>query len=143
VTPAPSAAPPVETSVQLFERFVASVNRGDLEGALAVFADDVTWERGGQCPPGACVGKPAVQGELTRDIANHHALAIVGSEPLGELTNVRVELQTDMTRRAGIRRVIQIFTLGTRDGRIVSVRTVNDVTDADTAAFTGGSGKAK
>lgn len=145
--PSPSAIIPTENSSAFadktapFRQFVESVNNGDVNGALTVLTDDVVWERGGQCPPGACVGKQAVQREIARDVANHHVMTIVGSDAEENNQKVRIELQTDGTRRANVERIVQIFYVELKSNKIAAVRVAVDTSDPATAAFQAAQGR--
>ena len=119
----------------LFRQFVDAVNLGDVAGALTVFTDVVVWERGGRCPPGACVGTAAVRGEIEKDVADHHRIDIIDIQASDNILTVRVELRTDGTRAAGVERIIQLFTVEVRGDKISSVRVMVDTTDPQTAGF--------
>lgn len=118
-----------------FRRMADALNRGDAAAALTAFSDEAVWERGGQCPPGACIGKQAVQRELTRDVTAHHQLTLLSADTAAAAPTVRLELRNDGTRRANVDRVIQFFALEIRDDRISSVRVSFDMSDAVTARF--------
>ncbi len=120
--------------VAAFRRLVDAVNRGDADEALTAVTEDIVWERGGQCPPRACVGKPAVQRELARDVAAHHQLRLLSADTAASPI-IRLELQTDGTRRANVDRVIQFFAIEVKDDKISSVRVSFDLSDTVTAAF--------
>lgn len=126
----------------LFREFVTSLNSGDANGALRVLSDDVSWERGGQCPERACIGKEAAQREIQRDVANHHVLSIISADRAGESWNVKVDLRTDGTRRANVERIVQVFSLEVRGQKIAKVHVTVDTSDPATAAFQAAQGRA-
>ena len=137
-SPTSTATPAVGlTSPQLapFRQMTEAVNRGDVAAAMAVFTDDVIWERGGQCPPTFCKGIQTVQRELTRDVGAHHLITLLSADTVGNAPRVRLELRTDGTRRGGVERIIQFFTLELRGEKIAAVRVSFDTDDAVTAAF--------
>lgn len=119
----------------LVRQFVEAVNAGNVSGALAMLDEAVIWERGGQCPPLFCKDKQAAERELTRDVTNHHALVMTGTEPAAAGLKARMELRNDGIRRANVERVIQIWALETKAGKISAVRVTNDASDPVTAAF--------
>ena len=125
------------TSPQLapFRQMVEAVNRGDVAAAMAVFTDDVIWERGGQCLPMFCKGIEAVRRELTRDVGAHHQITLLSVDTVGNAPRVRLELRTDGTRRGGVERIVQFFSLELRGEKIAAVRVSFDTDDAVTAAF--------
>src|SRR5438132_2769848 len=45
------------------QRYLDAANRGDIAGAVVVFAEDATY-RGGSCQPDPCVGRVAIQQDL-------------------------------------------------------------------------------
>lgn len=145
--PSPSAIVPTETSspspdkTALFRQFADAVNKGDVSAALGVFTDDVVWVRGGQCPPSACIGKQPVQREITRDIANHHVVTIIGGDESAGKLNIRIELRNDGTRRANVERIVQIFSLTVRGDKIAGVHVELDTSDLQTAAFLAAQGR--
>jgi hypothetical protein len=116
-------------------QYIDAINRGDATGALVPFADDVVWERGGQCPAGKCVNKTAVAGEVARDVAAHHRLTPLSVDTSGAGAVVRLELRNDGTQRANVERVIQLFAFQLRGAQISAVTVSFDGSDAVTAAF--------
>jgi len=130
--------PPEADLTAVFQQFVDAVNTGDADGAGALFTEDATWVRGGQCPPGACVGQAAIRGELeNNDFANGHRIDIVDIQVSGTTLTARVELRTNGTRAAGIERIIQVFTLEFREDKISALQVSPDLTDPETAAHAG------
>ena len=117
----------------IFGEFVDAVNEGDVDAALSLFTEDATWIRGGRCPPGACAGQAAIRTELEKDIADHHRIDIIDVEVTGSTLTARVELRTDATRKAGIDRAIQIFTVAFEGNKISALQVRPDFTDPETA----------
>lgn len=133
---AANAASPTGQSVEaLVRQLVDAINRGDLEGAVALFGEDASWERGGRCPPNQCKGRERIKSELQIDVRNNHRLTIASAQAAGDTATARIELQTEGTRMAGVTRIIQIFTVSAADGRITAFRAENDLTDQVTADF--------
>ena len=115
--------------------YLDALNQGDIAAALATFTDDAIWERGGQCPPGACAGTTAVRAEITRDVAAHHKLTPLSADESTGSVAVRLELRNDGTQRANVDRVVQIFAFKLRGGKISAVAVSFDGSDPVTAAF--------
>jgi hypothetical protein len=132
---ATAASPLGSPNIAVFVQFANSINSGDVIAALTVFSDDVVWERGGQCPPGACIGKPAVQREITRDVMAHHKLTLVSAETSTTSPTVRLELRNDGTQRGNVERVIQYFAIEMKSDKISAVRVSFDLSDPVTAGF--------
>lgn len=131
----PEAPGLASTRVAPFRQMADALNRGDATAAARVFTDEAVWERGGQCPPGACIGKQAVQRELTRDVTAHHQLTLLSADTATTIPIVRLELRNDGTRRAGVERVIQFFAIEMKNDKISSLRVSFDMSDAVTARF--------
>jgi len=123
------------TDLAPVRQYLDALNRGDVVSALAAFTDDVVWERGGQCPPGACVGKTALQREITRDVMAHHKLTPLSVDTSKGTPEVRLELRNDGTQRGNVERVIQVFAFKLKDAKISAVGVSFDGTDPVTAAF--------
>lgn len=122
----------------IFGQYAAAVNEGDVGGALALFTEDAAWVRGGRCPPGACVGQAAVRVELEQEIANQHRIDIIDTQVTGSTLTARAEFQTDMTRAAGVERIILAYTVEFQGDKISLLRAMPDLSDPQTAAFAGG-----
>lgn len=135
VTTASTAAGLASPRVAPFRRMSEALNLGDASTALTLFADEAIWERGGQCPPGVCVGKQTVQRELMRDVAAHHQLTLLSADAEAAAPIVRLELRNDGTRRAGVERVIQFFAVEIRNDKISAIRVSFDMSDPVTAQF--------
>ncbi len=121
-----------------FSQYADAVNRGDVDDALALFTEDATWVRGGRCPPGACVGQAAVRVELETEVASQHRIDIIDTQVTGSTLTARAEFQTVMTRAAGVERIILAYTVEFQGDKISALQAMPDLTDSQTAAFTGG-----
>lgn len=112
-----------------------AINRGDLAGALALFADDAV-RISSQCPPPAgCVGKDGIGTELARVIGIHQTVTVLSEQVSGDTVTERVEVRNDTTRKLGIDRIIANATYIVRGGKIISQRAVQDTSDPQTAQF--------
>lgn len=135
VSPGRAQTPPSAGPAATFRQFAAAVNGGDVAGALAFFADDATWVRGGTCPPGACAGTEAIRSQIEKDVSDGHDISIIDAQVSGSTLTARVELRTDATRAAGTDRIIQVFTLQFSGDKISALQARPDLTDPATAAF--------
>lgn len=122
----------------IFRQYADAVNRGDVDGALALFTEDATWVRGGRCPPGACVGQAAVRAELETEVTSQHRIDIIDTQVTGSTLTARAEFQTVMTRAAGVERIILAYTVEFQGDKILVLQAMPDLTDPQTAAFAGG-----
>ncbi len=116
---------------------ITALNRGDVAGAMATFADDAVFEGLGLCAATPCVGKAAIQKEMEREVADHTIFTGVGvSRASGDtLTGSRSEIRSDSIKAAGIERIIASGTTVIKGDKISSIRHVLDTTDAQTAKF--------
>lgn len=127
---APSAA-------QLLGEHKSAVNRGDAAGAVAMLADDVRYVAGAFCPPAhPCVGKAQVLKRLVEPlIARKTRIATGVTEGNDAIARVRLELTWPGIEERGVQRLIGFDEVRARDGLITSVTYMNDLNDAQTAAF--------
>ena len=135
VSLARAQTPPNADLAAIFRQLTDAVNRGDVTGALAFFADDAAWVRGGACPPGSCTGTAAIRSQIEKDVSDGHHIDVIDTQVSGSTLTARVELRTDATRAAGTERIIHVFTLQFRGDKISSLQARPDLTDPATAAF--------
>src|SRR5262249_37601163 len=92
--------------VALLEKHDDAINRGDVAGALALYADDAVIDGGGLCQAAPCVGKAAIQKELERRVASHPSRTFLQQYVSGNVVTSRAEVRNDMVKQAGLERVI-------------------------------------
>lgn len=112
-------------------------SRGDLQGAVARFADDAVFEGWGLCAVNPCAGKAAIEAEIAREIRdNFRGSTVPGTNRVsGDIQTFRSEVRSDSIRAAGIERVLVSATAEVRGERITRLRYELDPSDAQTAVF--------
>jgi len=118
----------------VFRQAVDARNRGDLEGVMAAFADDAVRQDASCLPP--CVGAAAIRQSMQANIAAGHQATVLAAEAVGDTLTVRAEVRSDTFRAGGAERIVTIFRVELRDGKIVLWSSNLDTSDAETAAFT-------
>jgi ketosteroid isomerase-like protein len=116
-----------------------SINRGDLAGTMAFYADDAVLVGLGLCAPTPCTGKAAVQKEIERQIADklNHTTATPATARFsgGILSGGRNELRSNSIKAAGVDRILIWQTSEVKNGKIVSQRQEPDMGDAQTVTY--------
>jgi uncharacterized protein len=127
-------------SREVVERYLAAVAAGDAEGVRASFADDATWELGGELPiSGVWRGRGPIVDEFLVTAMAYYEPGSVSIEVTGVVADgdrVVVEWTSRARTRAGRpyeNRCIGVFTV--RDGRIQGVREYMDTLYAQRTAF--------
>ena len=114
--------------------FITKVDEGDAAGALALVDDSVVVFFSG-CPPDGCKGKAAATAALQGQIAQHLKPKILSTKVTGDTAELRVEAYIDAVKAAGVERFLTTLTFQVKGGKVVLVRSANDLTDAQTAKF--------
>ncbi len=114
-----------------------ALERGDVAGVMATYADDAVFEGWGLCAPAPCVGKGAIQKEIEREVADKMTVA---NQPRtvrvsGDKMTGTAEIRSDSIKAAGADRVIVSVTAEVKGEKITSLRYVLDLSDAQTAKF--------
>jgi ketosteroid isomerase-like protein len=119
----------------LLEKHDEAINRGDVAGALALYADDAVIDGGG-CEVAPCVGKAAIQKDLERGMANKPHVTILKQYVSGNVVTSRVEFRSDRVKQAGVERVIGWVITAMQGEKIVYTRGgIGDRSDPQTARF--------
>ena len=134
------AAPTVaaqDAPATVVQRFIDTRNRYDVEGTLALVTDDFRFVGGPACTAAnPCVGRDGLRANLQEFVANRAQATIVGAPQVsGTTVVVRIEVRSDLIRRAGVERVVNTVTLEVRGNQLASHVAVPDANDAQTAQF--------
>ena len=105
--PRPAAAqvtPPADLSrAAVVLQFFAAVTAEDVDGAIALVADNASWIAAPKCPAvSPCQGADAVREQVQANVAGHTSLTVTSIEAVGSVVMGQVQAQTDATRTAGI-----------------------------------------
>ena len=120
----------------LLEKLLEAIARGDVAGALALYADDAVWDGGAVCAAAPCVGKAAIQKELERRVADKQHATILKQYVSGNILTQRSEVQNDTVKKAGVERTIGWTIIEVKGDKIAYTRTaIPDRSDPQTARF--------
>jgi ketosteroid isomerase-like protein len=125
---------PMAVQQQLLE----ALARGDVAGALALFADDAVIDApSGPCLPAPCVGKEAIRQDLERLVADKsRRVTPLSTHVAGPLVVTRFDARSDTIRTAGVERIIVWAIREMRGDKIASIRCcLAERTDPQTARF--------
>jgi len=134
------AVPTAPSPVEVFERYVAAANAGDMATIHALIAPDVERSDFVGCRPEmdnpSCLAhyiESTVVGPQGRIHVLHRQLE-------GDVVTALLELRSALTERAGVERIVGRDVLRIVDGRIKSFRFIPDFSDESTAVFFGALG---
>ena len=145
-----TAAPPADSALQseivrdrwyldidpasVHQRYIDATNRGDVAGAVALFAEDAVYQ-GGSCQPDPCIGQIAIQGDIAGNVASHVHVTRISAQVDGDTLTWRSEVAADGVRAAGVDRIVTLGTTQVRDSTIVKHQFHFDMSDPQTAAY--------
>ncbi len=121
----------------LLEKLLETIARGDVAGALALYADDAVWDGGVECAAAPCVGKAAIQKALERLAADKtHVHTTLKNYVSGNVVTSRFEVHNDTIKKAGVERIIGWWIVETQGEKIAYLRAgIQDRSDPQTARF--------
>jgi len=131
-TVAPTMAVAGDDPEAVIQKYYDARAQGDVDAALAFFADDAVLDAG-RCRP--CVGKAGVRKMLERAVKHKSTRTPIESYPSGNVVTQRVETRGTSSRKAGLERVICWSIWKVKNGKIAFLRHVHDRTDPQTARF--------
>ena len=102
--PAAAQVPPTDLSrAAVVLQFFAAVTAEDVDGAIALVADNASWIAAPKCPAvSPCQGADAVREQVQANVAGHTSLTVTSIEAVGSVVMGQVQAQSDATRTAGI-----------------------------------------
>jgi hypothetical protein len=114
----------------------ATLARGDVAGALALYTDDAVVDGVGLCAAAPCVGKDAIQKELENQIAHKVHATVLNSYVSGSVVTTRYAVHSDSIQQAGVDRIIGWDIVEIKQGKMATVRgPLWERTDAQTARY--------
>jgi hypothetical protein len=121
--------------VYVLQSFQDARNVGDLDGAMALVADDMSYIGGPACPPETpCLGVDAMRGNVQRYIAGQEQATIVGAPQVsGTVVKAHLESRNPGRLAIGVERTLSEVTVEVRDGQLASWAGTSDATDPQTA----------
>ena len=127
-----------EEPVAIQKKHREAIARGDVDAALALYADDAVLDGFPACKilfNTPCVGKAAIRKALELRVKHKVKSTAIASYPSGNVLTSRNEVQTKGTRKAGIDRIIRWDIMEVNGGKIVSVRSLFEFSDPLTARY--------
>ncbi len=120
---------------QVFERYTAAVHAGDLAAVRSLIAADVERSDFVGCRPE--MDNPACLAHYIQQtvLAPQARFTELGREQRGDWLDVRLEVRSELYRRAGAERIVGRDVLQVRDGLIRSFRFIPDFSDTATVRF--------
>ena len=139
---APTVAPAQSDPAALREQLIQAITRGDVAGALALFAEDAVIDQvagTGLCVAAPCVGKAAIQKELERRVTVKNRPTTLNHYVSGNILTTRIEIRSDATQKAGVDRIILWLLYEVKGDKIVLERgPIYERTDPQTARYVEG-----
>ena len=116
--PTPSPAPVAAVVMGAAER----LNAGDLDGAMAYWADDAMFYAFGMPPTGSEIyrGNEQIRAILEENIASHFQQQVEISTVVGDIINARTKTWHDFTRQIGVAPMEATEVYQIRDGKIAT-----------------------
>ena len=120
----------------LRERLQQAIARGNVAGAVALYAEDAVVDGLGVCAATPCVGKAAIQKDIERRVAAKNQPKTLSHYASGNVLTTRVEVRSDVIKKAGAERIIVWLIYEVKDGKIVAERgPLFERTDPQTARY--------
>ena len=135
LTVTPGRAIAQDDPVAIIQKYTDARARGDLDAALALWADDGIIDGGFGCRKSPCVGKAAIRKRVERLAKSKAKPTLVATYPSGSVVTVRQEVRHRNTPKAGVERVINWIIYEVKGGKIVSKRVLRERTDPQTARY--------
>jgi len=117
--------------VAILKKHDAAIARGDVDAAMALYADDAIQESG-RAPR---VGKAAIRKFWERRVKVKARLTIIAEYPSGNVLTRRVEIRDERTSKAGVDRFGGWQITGIKGGKISFRRLSPELSDPQTARF--------
>jgi hypothetical protein len=132
----PPLAPAQGDPAALREQLQQAIARGDVAGAVALYADDAVIDGPGVCAAAPCVGKAAIQRDIERRVTAKNQPKTLSHYVSGNVLTTRFEVSSDVIRKAGAERIIVWLVYEVKDGKIVAERgPLYERTDPQTARY--------
>lgn len=120
----------------VFQNLWGAIGRGDVEGAVGVFAEDALLAGIGLCMTAPCEGRDAIRDEMARLVADGTMRASLGTaHGSGGVHIADSELHAQSITTAGAERVIVSTVTEISAGQIQALRVSFDLADPQTVAY--------
>jgi hypothetical protein len=123
--------------MSVLQHFVDARNEADEAGVMTLVADDVSIIDGSAClVENQCVGRQALRAHVQLFVADKTQTLLIPPVSVSDATiTVRAETSSASIRAAGVDRIVSEYTADIHDGRLTSLRVVQDASDRQTAEF--------
>ena len=123
--------------MSVLQHFVDARNEADEAGVMTLVADDVSIVDGSAClVENQCVGRQALRAHVQLFVADKTQTLLISPVSVSDATiTVRAETSSASIRAAGVDRIVSEYTADIRDGRLTSLRVIQDASDRQTAEF--------
>ena len=111
---------------------IAARNRGDINAAIALFADNATFTTAA-CQP--CTTRAGILDTLQHLLIDHWQITPFNNQVSGDAVTGKFTLTSDSIRARGFQRIIADESLTEENGRIVNYSSAPDSTDPQTMQF--------
>jgi hypothetical protein len=129
----PTLAPAQGDPAALRQQYWEALARGDVAGALALYADEAVIDGGGLCTAAPCLGKAAIQKEFERRVAGQYRTTTLSNYVSGNVVTTRFEVRNDVLPKAGVERAMAWEIIEVKGDKIASSRLLLERTDPQTA----------
>lgn len=121
---------------RIYRQAIEAINRGDVNGALALMTEDVQLQGTPGCLAAPCRGKTAVRQDLEQDAAAHLQIQSLGSILVsGNTVKANTAHRADLLRGTGISRIIINETATFQGDKISRLVFEPESTDPQSAAL--------
>lgn len=125
---------PLTTPLDVQQRYLDALDRGDVAGALAAFSPDAVYH-GGNCQPSPCVGPAAIEQAIVRSVADDTHLTIHSAQVEGNHLTWSGELTSGDVRASGFDHLAAMGSMLADGDAIVDYRVWLDNADTLTALY--------
>ncbi len=119
--------------VAILKKHDAAIARGDVDAAMALYADDAIQEGGRRCRP--CVGKAAIRKFWERRVKVKARLTVIAEYPSGNVSTRRIEIRNERYSKAGIDRIVGWQITVIKGGKISFRLLSPELSDPQTARY--------
>lgn len=124
------------SAIALYQQQIDAYNAGDVDGVMATFNDNPSWQGMlPDCIDAPCVGADVMRGIVEAVVANHTAFAVLDYDVNGGNVAAIVDHRNDATRALGLERIILTGAVDVSGGEVTAFTTFPHVDDPLTAQF--------
>jgi len=118
--------------VEALRQWFAARAQGNVDAAVAMLSDDVSFIEGTCLVRTPCRGTGAVRSLFARQAADHAADTLISARAFGSVVGGRIQSRSNALRAAGVERVMNVFIAQVPQGKISGYAVLPDLTDPQT-----------